>query len=220
MRDLPLWFLAFWMAGVCLAGFLYAPTAQGFVGHSSRIVFFHVPVAWVAVLAYLVSMVYSIRYLAGRRMEHDRVAAISARLGLLFTALATASGSVFAKLMWGAYWNWDPRQTTIVLLLLVYAAYVVLRGAVADPHRRATLSAVYAIFAFATVPFLVFIIPRITFFLHPEDTVIPMRGKLNIHGRILQVLIASVIGHTGIYLWLLRLETRLETLLAKEYDHD
>jgi heme exporter protein C len=209
------WFLCLWMAAVCMAAFLYAPPAAGFVGPSSRIIFFHVPAAWVSVLAFLVSMIQSVRYLRGRRMQDDALAAASARLGLLFTVIATVSGSIFARMMWGAYWNWDPRETTIVLLLLIYCAYLVFRGAVPDPVRRARLSAVYAIFAFLTVPFLVFVLPRLTFSLHPSDTVIPLRGHVQVSGRILQVFLASLAGFTGLFFWMLRLESRI-LILSQE----
>ena len=116
-----------------------------------------------AVLAFLVSAGYAVRYLRRPGPRFDAVSAESARLGLIFVVLATLSGAVFSKLTWGSYWNWDPRQTTIFVLLLIYAAYLTLRSVIPDAHRRARVAAIYALFSFLTVPFLVFIIPRFYF---------------------------------------------------------
>jgi heme exporter protein C len=121
------------------------------------------------------------------------------------------TGSIFAKIMWGSYWNWDPRETSITFLLLIYAAYFALRGAVADPERRASLAAVYAILAFVTVPFLVFVVPRVYWSLHP-DTIINTQAKLNMDSRMFQVLMASLAGFSGLFVWLYSIECRLEMI--------
>jgi len=203
--------LLLWLAVVIVAAFFYVHAAEGFIGESSRIVFFHVPMAWIAVLAFLVSCIASVMYLRRRDPRDDVRASVSAGLGLLFAVLATTTGAVFAKIMWGAYWNWDPRQTSITILLLIYAAYLALRGAVDDPERRASLSAVYAILAFVTVPFLVFVVPRIYWSLHP-DTIINTRGANEFDSRYTQVLLASVFGFTGLYVWLYTIGCRVETI--------
>ncbi len=205
------WVLFLWMGLVIWAAFFYATPAEGFIGQSSRIVFFHVPTAWVATLAFLVSCVASIRYLRGRDPKDDIRAQVAASLGLLFAFLATVTGSIFARLMWNSYWNWDPRQTSITILLLIYAAYFALRSAVHDPERRAALAAVYAILAFVTVPFLVFVVPRIYWSLHP-DTIINMRGTNEFDPRYTQVLMASLVGFTGLFIWLYTIECRVERI--------
>jgi len=210
-RPLWPWLLFFWMAGVIWAAFLWAPAASGFVGQSSRIVFFHVPTAWVATLAFLGSCIASIRYLKTRQPLDDIRAEAASALGLTFAILATVTGSIFARIMWGSFWNWDPRETSITFLLLIYAAYFALRGAIADPERRATMAAVYSILAFVTVPFLVFVVPRIYWSLHP-DTIINTQGKMKMDSRMLQVLLASLAGFTGLGFWLYSIEVRLERL--------
>jgi len=206
--------LLFWMLGVIWAAFLYADAAVGFIGQSSRIVFFHVPTAWICTLAFLMSCGFSIRYLMRKESPDDIRAAVAAKAGLIFAVLATITGSIFAKIMWGSYWNWDPRETSITVLLLIYAAYFALRSAVADPERRATLAAVYAILAFVTVPFLVFIVPRIHFSLHP-DSLINTRGHIDFDARYTQVFLASMAGFTGLYYWIYRLESRIELIRLK-----
>ncbi len=201
------------MSLVIVAGFLYAPLAQKLF-EMTRIIYFHIPVAWVAVLAFLVSTVFSIRYLKSRAWGDDARAAISAELGILFAVLATVSGAIFAKGMWGAYWNWDPRQTSVFLLLLIYGAYLTLRSAVEGEDKRARLTAVYNIIAFVTVPFLVFIVPRLYFSLHP-DPLVNARGKLDMHPRMLSVFLSSLAGFTVLYFWIFDLAWKVARLKRK-----
>ena len=199
-----------WMAVMIVAAFLYAGAAAGFPGETSRILFFHVPQAWVATLAFLISMIASAVYLAKRRVKADYLAQSSAELGFLFCVLATITGSVFAKATWGAFWNWDPRQTSIVMLLMIYGAYFAIRSAVSDPDRRRVFGGVYSILAFVTVPFLVFVVPRITTSLHPENTMNPANPGMD--PKTLKVFLGSLFAYTGLFLWLLRLKIRVLTL--------
>jgi heme exporter protein C len=210
-KALP-WLLWAWIS-LCIAGaFLYAPLAEGFIGESSRILFFHVPMAWASFVAFVTAGVLSIRYLKGRRMEHDRAAAAAVEVGLLFCLLATVTGAMWARVMWGAYWNWDPRQASITIVLVFYAAYLVLRSAVEDPEARARLGAVYAVLGLVVAPFFFFVLPRmVPFTLHP-DSVINVQGRVEMESRMLQVLLASGVGFIALFFWLLRLQTRLATL--------
>src|SRR5512141_3447124 len=207
-------FLGLGMAAICWAAFLWARPAQNFVGESSRIVFFHVPQAWVATLAFFVAAWYSWRYLKKRRIEDDDAASAAARLGFLFCVLATVTGSIFARVMWNSYWNWDPRETSIVLLLLVYGAYLGLRGALEDPERRATLSAAYALIAFITVPFLMFAVPRMYASLHP-DTVINARGKIEMSADIRTVFFSSMVAFMFLFFWMWSLDRRVSRIVRE-----
>ena len=116
---------------------------------------------------------------------------------------ATLSGAVFSKLTWGAYWNWDPRQTTIFVLLLIYGAYLTLRLAIQDEARRARVSAIYSLFSFLSVPFLVFVIPRLYFSLHPTP-VVNAGGSVDMDAVMLYTLFAALLDATLIYIALLR----------------
>ena len=104
---------------------------------------------------------------------------------------------------WGAYWNWDPRQTTIFVLILIYGAYLTLRAAVSDEKIRAKVSAVYSLLSVLTVPFLVFIIPRMYFSLHPSP-VLNSAGRIEMDSIVLIVLIAAVVDATLIFTWFMR----------------
>ncbi len=186
-----------------------------------KILNFHVPMAWIAVLSYLISMIYSIRYLRTSDYRFDTSAASAAALGTLFAILATTSGSVWAKFNWGSFWNWDPRETSIFILLLIYFAYFALRAGIEKEDIRGRASAVYSIIAFVTVPFLVFVMPRITAGLHPGAQGDSMGGPiLNTQKGMLdsQLLFAyglSMLGFTLIYFWMLNLTIRTNLLKKK-----
>jgi heme exporter protein C len=220
-RDWWKWLLCVWFVVTIWAAFFYAPRAIGFKGESARIVFFHVPQAWVAVLAFCVNLVASIRYLRKRDPIDDARAAASARLGLVFSLLATITGSLFARVMWGSFWNWDPREVSIVILLLVYAAYFALREAVPDEERRSSLAAAYAVLAFVTMPFLVFVVPRIYWSLHP-DTIISRSGAIRsqMDPRMLVVLLASLVGFTSLFFWLYNLDVRLARVVRARRERE
>lgn len=203
--------LLIWMSGVIVAAFLLPPP-QLQLGEASRIFFFHVPVAWVTVLAFLISFIYSILYLRKRKLTYDINASAAARLGLLFAVLATISGSIFAKSTWGSFWNWDPRETSIFILLLIYGAYFALRSAVEPEERKAVLSGVYAILAFVTVPFLVFVVPRVYRSLHPTDSVINVRFHIQMPPAILVTFLASLVGFTFLFLWMFKLESAVNKM--------
>jgi len=200
------------MTVVILAAFHWAPLAKGFLGESSRILFFHVPMAWVSFVAFMAAGVSSLRYLAGGRDErHDRSAAAAVEIGLVFAFLATVTGAIWARIMWHAWWNWDPRQSSIIVAMLFYAAYLALRAAVADRESRARLAAAYATLGLIIAPFFYFVLPRLGFTLHP-DSVVNTQGKIQVESRMLTVLIASSAGFTVLYFWIQSLRSRLARL--------
>lgn len=194
--------LLLWLIGVTGAVFLLVPPVEG-LGYLVRIAFFHIPTAWVAVLGFLLAAWWAFRYLRTKDLAFYQRSSLSAQLGLFFCLLATGSGAVFAKLTWGSYWNWDPRQTTIFILLLIYGAYLSLGSSIEDEERRAQISSLYALISFVTVPFFVFIIPRFYDSLHPEP-ILNGAGQLNMDSLMLAVLLAALIGCSALFAWLLR----------------
>jgi len=192
-----------------------SPPPQAQLGEISRIFYFHVPVAWVCVLAFFVSMVNSIGYLKNRTYIYDLRAVSAARLGFLFSVLALISGSVFARYAWGTFWNWDPRETSILIVLLIYGAYFALRSAVDIEERKATLSAVYSILAFATVPFLVFIVPWVFPSLHPADSIVDSRLRFQIPFSYLVIFLFSLLGFSLLFFWIHRMEIAILRLLRE-----
>jgi heme exporter protein C len=201
-----------WVAGVIVAAFLGVGPAVGFrAPEAARILFFHVPTAWLAVLGFVLSMLHGIHYLHRRQLEHDRCSAVAAELGFLFCLLATVTGAIFAHVQWGAAWNWDPRETSIVALLLIYGAYFALRSAIDDEERRAALSASYAILAVLPMLFLIFVLPRVVDSLHPSDTV--QSGGMSPSYRL--VFFAALFGFTLLFVWIYRLRVGVERLALR-----
>ena len=128
---------------VIAAVFLIVPPAEG-LGYLVRIIYFHVPTAWLSVIAFFTSAFYAAKYLKTQDLNKDRMSAKAAKIGFISVIFSTVSGAIFSKLTWGAYWNWDPRQTTIFVLILIYGAYLTLRMAVQEVKTRAKVSAVYS----------------------------------------------------------------------------
>jgi heme exporter protein C len=121
-----------------------------------RILFFHVPAAWTALGGFLTAAVASAAYLIRRDLKWDALAVSVTEAGLAFGAANLISGMIWARVIWGIWWTWDPRLTSTLVCLLLYGAYLMLRGAVDEPGRRAGLSAVFSLFAFADVPIVWF----------------------------------------------------------------
>lgn len=213
---------AFWklvlfilMTAVVVAAWLMEPP-QNQLGEVSRVFYFHIPVAWVTILAYFIAMWQSALYLRTKELVCDLKASTSAGLGTLFCILATITGSVFAKVTWGSFWNWDPRETSILILLLIYGAYFALRSAVRESERKAALSGVYSIFAFPPAVFLVFVVPRIYQSLHPTDSVVDASGAVQMPAPILLTFLASLVAFTLLFVWIYRVQTTLGRNLLLE----
>jgi heme exporter protein C len=211
------WLLFAWIAAFIVLAFVWAPLVP-VLGPTTRVLYFHIPAAWVTVVALGWSMLQSVFYLRTRKLEHDDQAAAAAEIGLLFCITATVSGALWAKAMWGAYWNWDPRETSIFFIMLIYVAYLALRAAIDDPPSRARLSAIYSAIAFVAVPFLIFVVPRIYFSLHP-DPLINTRGKVDMDPRIRWVFTAMLLGMTGVYAWMQQLRVRVVRLERRLQPH-
>lgn len=202
--------LYLWLILVIIGAFFYAPLAKG-LGEYTRVMYFHVPTAWITVLAFLTGAIYSGIYLKKRDLKYDAYAEAASQLGLIFAILATVTGSIWAKASWGSFWNWDPRETSIFILLLIYAAYFALRSAIEQEDRRAALSSVYSLMAFVTVPFFIFIVPRIYSSLHP-DPIINNEGKVHMDGKMLAVFLSSLTGFTVFFFWMLKMKFDLVKL--------
>jgi heme exporter protein C len=183
------------------------PFIQG-LGQNAKIVFFHVPTAWVTVIAFLTSTIYSIKFLVKRNLEDDARSYSAAQLGITFCVLATVTGAVWAKFAWGSFWSWDPRQTSIFALLMIYGAWFALRSSIEAEDKKALLSSVYSVIAFITVPFFIFIMPRIMNGLHPGSANDTNSGPIvdfKMNANMLVIFYLSLIGFTILFFWMWRL---------------
>ena len=131
---------------------LFVVPADALQGEVQRLMYVHVPTAWVGMLAFFVVFVMSVLYLVQRDERWDLVAESSAEIGVLFTALTLVLGSLWGKPTWGVWWTWDPRLTTTAILLVIYVGYLAVRSFTEDPDRRARWSAVVGIVGFVDVP--------------------------------------------------------------------
>ncbi len=210
------------LAWVCVGSWIFPPpTPVRDNPEVFRIVYFHFPMAISTVVAFGAGLYFSMRFLSTREHHYDTRAADSARLGMIFCVLAAVSGSIFAKHTWGSYWNWDPRETSIFMLLLVYAAYFALRTALSDPDQRANLSAVYSVFGFVATIFLIFIMPRIMPGLHPgspKPTGQSEGSVISFSFKTASVLIPSILAHVGLFFWINNLAYKIAGASKEQSD--
>jgi heme exporter protein C len=186
--------------------FVYAPR-EATMGDVQRIFYFHVSSAWVGFLAFFVTFLAGIGYLARRERRWDIVAVSSVEIGVTFITMAIITGSLWARPAWGTYWTWEPRLTISAVQLLIYVSYVMLRAAIESPERRARFAAVYGIVAFVTVPLSWFAI-RWWRTIHPD--VLTSGEGMALTSRMVQTLLFSVGAFTLLYVTLLRQRIRLE----------
>lgn len=189
-----------------------ADAAQGNV---QRLMYVHVPAAWLAFLAFFVVFVMSVLYLIQRDERWDRVAASSAEIGVMFTVVTLLLGMMWGKPTWGVYWTWDPRLTTTAILLAIYVGYGALRSFAEDGEKRARWSAIVGVIGFANVPIVYM---SVTWWrtLHQ-----PPSSPRSVAPDILWTLMLNLAAFTLVYLYLMvrrirfaKLEGELEKRMA------
>jgi heme exporter protein C len=179
-------------------------------GNVQRLMYIHVPAAWLAYLSFAVVFVASIAYLVTKKTRWDRLAAASAEIGVLFTALTIVLGSLWGKPVWGTWWTWDPRLTTTAILLLIYVGYLAVRSLPDSPTRRARWAAVVGIVGFVDVPIVQL---SVTWWrgLHQGPTVRLLEAP-TIAPVMLAALLVGVFAFTVAYLFLMALRLRVGRL--------
>jgi len=197
------------------AAYVAAPP-EATMGDLYRIFYIHTPAAWVCYLTLGISLVASILFLAKRKTVYDMLAEASAILGLIYGVVTLITGSIWANAIWGVYWNWDPRETTTLILWIAYMGYISLRLSIGNVEKRAITSAVYNILAFSTIP-LSYLSIRLWQSLHPQ-IIVPGSG-IHITLPMIEALLLNLIASSLLYIYLLRmtyhvrsLQTRVDTL--------
>jgi heme exporter protein C len=142
--------VVFFIAAQAIALSQSAPDRD--MGHLQKIMYVHVPSAWISMIAFGTVFVASLLFLWKRQEKHDMIAASAAEVGLVLTGLTLAQGSIWGRPTWGIWWTWDPRLTTTAILFLIYAGYLALRAFTEDDDRRARWSAAVGILGFLNVP--------------------------------------------------------------------
>ena len=145
-------------------------------GQIFRIIYFHVPAAAAAMTGSAVALVASILFLATKNFKYDALAVAVTEVGLAFLAVNLVTGSIWARVIWGVWWAWDPRLTSALICWILYAGYMILRQSLEEPTQRATFAAVYSIFAFTDVPIVYFSI-RWWRTIHPQPVFFSKEGS-------------------------------------------
>jgi len=145
-------------------------------GQIFRIIFFHVPAAASAMTGSAVALVASVLFLFTKNFKYDALAVSVTEVGLAFLAVNLVTGSIWARVIWGVWWAWDPRLTSALICWILYAGYLILRQALEEPTQRATFAAVYSIFAFTDVPIVYFSI-RWWRTIHPQPVFFSKQGS-------------------------------------------
>jgi heme exporter protein C len=182
-----------------------------------RILYVHVPTVWVAYLAFVVTALCSAMYLFTNKhsLGFDRFAGASAEIGVAFMALTLITGSLWGRITWGVYWQWEARLTTTALLFVSYIGYLAVRGLGGSHHQRAKRSAVVGLLIVLEIP-LVHWSVRIWRSLHQEASVLDTDGDIDMDGLMLFSLFVGLIAFSLLYAWLLLHRSRamaLEDLL-------
>lgn len=206
------WFTLGALVVLALFGLWGAPK-DAVQSDAQRLMYLHVPAAWIAYLAFTVTAVSSGLWLWSRTRAPvwDRLAGASAELGVVFTALTLVMGSLWGRPVWGVWWAWDARLVTTAVLFFLYLGYLALRRVPAAPEARAKRCAIAALIAFADVPIVHF---SVTWWrtLHQKATVFDPELKAHIHGVMAFTLWWGVLAFTALYVYLLDRRYRLECL--------
>ncbi len=194
-----------WMTAVLLGAFLLEIPRMNILEHTARNLYFHVPMWFTLMAAMGVSAWHALRFLGTGDLARDIRSEEAARTGVLFGVLGLVTGIMWARFTWyqdaGIWWNFDPKQSMAAVQLLIIGGYFVLRSSLDDPLKRARIGAVYNLFAFVTLPFLLYVLPRQMESLHPGADGNPAFSDIT-HPTMRLVFYPAIIGFIGLF-WLL-----------------
>ncbi len=192
-----------------IAGLLMDVPRLAILNETIRNIFFHVPMWFTMFALLIVSIIYSIKYLSGFSLQHDMIASESAKTAMIFGICGLLTGMLWAKFTWGAFWVNDTKLNGSAATMLVYAAYFLLRASVEDEQKRAKLSAVYSIFAFALMVVFIMVLPRLTDSLHPGSGGNPAFSAYDLDDNMKLVFYPAVIGWILFGTWIFALKLRI-----------
>jgi len=199
-----------------IAGLMFGVPRLPILHETIRNLYFHVPM-WMAMLTvFVISVFYSIRYLATQDEKFDLIAVECVNTGMLFYALGLLTGMIWAKYTWGAFWSGDPKQNSAAIAFLLYCAYLVLRNSIDEEQKRAKISAIYNIFAFPIMIVLIFVLPRMTNSLHPGSGGNPGFNKYDLDSRMRLVLYPAFIAWSFFAIWIASLRYRIRLIEYKK----
>jgi heme exporter protein C len=194
------------MVGVtAYLGLVVTPPRPNQGAEAVRLLYVHVPAAWIAYLAFGVTAVASLLWLVPRtrRPEWDLLAGASAEVGVVFAGLMLVTGSIWGKPTWGTWWEWDARLTSAAILFFLYLGYLALRRTGATAGERGTRCAIAALVAAADIPIVHFSVSWWQT-LHQDATVFNRDLDVKISGSMALALVCGVVAYTLVYAWLVR----------------
>ena len=195
-----------------VGGLLFDVPRIPILNETIRNQYFHVPMWFAMIILVTISMVYSIRFLRSSKTINDTFASEFAYVGILFGVLGLFTGMLWARFTWGSWWVNDPKLNSAAIALLIYLAYLVLRGSLEDPLQKAKISAVYNIFAYSALIPLLFILPRLTDSLHPGQGGNPGFNIYDLDSKLRMVFYPAVLAWTILGIWMASLRTRIKIL--------
>ncbi|MEO8067125.1 MAG: cytochrome c biogenesis protein CcsA [Flavobacteriales bacterium] len=187
---------------------------RSILNETIRNLFFHVPMWFSMITLMAIAFVFSIKHLRSGSLDHDLAASVAVNVSLLFGTLGIVTGSIWARATWGGWWTSDTKLNGSALTLLMYLAYVILRGSVPDAHKRARLAAVYNIFAFMLMLVFIMVLPRITDSLHPGNGGNPAFSQYDLDNALRAVFYPACLGWILLGIWTYNLRLRYGRLNA------
>ncbi len=199
-----------------VAGFMMPVPRLDILNETIRNLYFHVPMWFTMIVLFTAAFVYSIKYLRSGKLEDDIFASQLTNTGILFSILGMLTGMEWGKYTWGAAWSNDPKQLCTAILMLIYFAYGILRSGMRDDEKRAKISAVYNVFAFAMIVPLLFVLPRMVDSLHPGNGGNPAFAKYDLDSDMRMVFWPANAGWIMLGSWIASLNIRLSLLKYKK----
>ena len=200
------------VAYAIIGGLLLPVPRQHIINETIRNLYFHVPMWFAMILLFTCAAVYAVKYLRSGNLEHDIYSAEFTKVGILFSILGMLTGMEWANYSWGEPWSNDPKQLGTAMCMLIYFAYLILRGGMKDEEKRARLSSVYNIFAYALMIPLLWILPRMVDSLHPGNGGNPGFNSYDLDSNMRMVFYPAVIGWFLLGLWMATLSIRLHLI--------
>lgn len=209
------------MIAIAIIGGLLGPVPVLPILHETiRNVYFHVPMWFTMLTLYLISVIYSIKYLNSGKVEHDLMAVEAVNTGIVFCAMGLLTGMLWANITWGEPWPNDPKLNGSAIATLMYLAYLVLRNALEEEQKRAKISAIYNIFAFPVMVVLLYILPKLTDSLHPGSGGNGTFGDLDMNNNMRPIFYTAVIGWILVGTWICTLRYRVRLIENKRNQID
>jgi len=209
--------ICFLLLGYVIVGGLLIPVPRlDIINETIRNLYFHVPMWFTMMLLFSGAFFYSIKYLRTGNLQDDVYAVQFTYTGIFFSILGMATGMEWAQYTWGAAWSNDPKQLCTAMCMLIYFAYVILRSGLKDDEKRAKISAVYNVFAYAMMFPLILILPRMVDSLHPGAGGNPAFKQYDLDSNMRLVFYPAVVGWFLLGLWIASLKIRLALVRFKK----